>query len=145
MTNSFAPYSIIHANAAFHRLSGKKGNDKVIGKSFFSLLDPEANPSRDKMSLSSFMVSSDQGEDPKLYLLPRISGGGASNENTEPVKCTIRVSPVLDPKIQLQDPAKVGYFVVEFVLDGKEFDETSLTKATKSSSLSNKIPMGVVA
>jgi len=145
VTNSYAPYSIVHANAAFHRLSGKKASDTVIGKSFFSLLDPEANPSQDKMSLSSFMISSNRGNDPKLYLLPRISCGSASNEKIEPVKCTIRVSPVLEQKMEIQDHARVGYFVIEFVPDGKEFDETSITKKSHSSFSNTNMPMSVVA
>ena len=144
VTKSFAPYSIIHANAAFHRLSGKKGNERVIGKSFFSLLDPESNPSQDKMSLSSFMISSDKGEDSKLNLLPIIPGESASNEKNEPVKCTVRVSPVLDLKIEEQAPAKLGYFAVEFVLDGNKFDETSLTN-TSELPLLKKAPVGVIA
>ena len=141
VTKSFAPYSIIHANAAFHRLSGKIGNERVIGKSFFSLLDPESNPSQDKMSLSSFMISSDKGEDSKLNLIP---GEIASNGKNEPVKCTVRVSPVLDPKIEEEAPAKLGYFAVEFVLDGNEFDETSLTN-TSELKLLNKTPVSVMA
>lgn len=145
VTNSFAPYSIIHANAAFHRLPGKKANDTVIGKSFFSLLDSEANPSQDEMSLSSLMISSSKGDDPKLYLLPRISGGSASDKKFEPVKCTIRVSPVLDQKVEMQDAVKVGFFVIEFVPDGKEFDETSLTNKSRASFSNTNTPMGVVA
>lgn len=141
VTKSFAPYSIIHANAAFHRLSGKIGNERVIGNSFFSLLDPESNPSQDKMSLSSFMISSDKGEDSKLNLVP---GKIASDGKNEPVKCTVRVSPVLDPKIEEEAPAKLGYFAVEFVLDGNEFDETSLTN-TSELKLLNKTPVGVMA
>lgn len=144
VTNSFAPYSIVYANAAFHRLSGKKGHDNVIGKSFFSLLDPAANPSQENMSLATFVISSDRGDDPKLYLLPGISGGNASKEKIEPVKCTIRAYPVLDQKVSFQDPAKVGHFVIEFVLDGNDFDETSLTSTAKCS-FSPKTPMGVVA
>ena len=145
VTKSFAPYSIIHANAAFHRLSGKIGNERVTGKSFFSLLDPEANPSRDEMSLSSFMISSDKGEDTKIYLLPIIPGESAANEKNEnePVKCTVRVSPVLDPKIEKQAP-KLRYFAIEFVLDGNEFDETFLTNASETPLL-NKAPVGVIA
>lgn len=143
VTNSFAPYSIVHANAAFHRLSGKKTNDRVVGKSFFSLLDPEANSSQDEMSLSNFMIASSKGDDPKLCLLPRTSS--VSDQNVEPVKCTIRVSPVLDQKTKMQDPAKVEYFVIEFVPDGKEFDETSLSKPSNTSFSNRNVPMPVVA
>lgn len=145
MTNSFAPYSIIHANAAFHRLPGKKANDTVIGKSFFSLLDPEANPSQDEMSLSSLMISTSRGNDPKLYLLPRISGGSALDKTIEPVKCTIRVSPVLDQKVEMQDAAKVGFFVIEFVQEGKEFDEISSTNKSRAPNSNMNAPMSVVA
>lgn len=145
VVNSFSPFSIVHANAAFHRLSGKKASDKVIGKSFFSLLDPEANPSEDEMSLSSFMISSSRGDDPKLYLSPRMSSGSASDKKLEPVKCTIRVSPVLGQKIQIEDHAQVEYFVIELVSDGKEFDETCLTKKSHSSFPNPNTPMGVVA
>ncbi len=95
------------------------------------------------MSLATFVVSSDRGDDPKLYLIPGASGGNTSKE-IEPLKCTIRAYPVLDQKISVQDPAKVGHFVIEFVLDGNEFDETSLTSTAKSS-FSPKTPMGVVA
>lgn len=115
----------------------------MIGKSFFSLLDPEANSSQDEMSLSNFMISSSKGEDPKLCLLPRTSS--VSDQNVEPVKCTIRVSPVLDQKTKMQDPAKVEYFVIEFVQDGKEFDETSLSKPSNTSFSSRNVPMPVVA
>jgi hypothetical protein len=145
VVNSFAPYSVVHFNAAFHRLSGQCANDTVIGKSFFSLLDPEANQSQEKMSLSSFMISSSKGDDPKLYLSPMISDRGTSGKATDPVKCTIRVSPVLKQKVEVQDQTKVGYFVIEFVPYGKEFDETSLTNASHSSFSKTNTPMGVVA
>lgn len=139
LTNSFAPYSIVHANAAFHRLSGKNTNDTIIGKSFFSLLDPEANPSQDKMSLSSFMISSRKGDDPKLYLSSMIRDKTVLDERIDPVKCSIRVFPVL------RDQSKVGYFAIEFVPDGKEFDESSLTKNSLKSFSQTNTPMGVVA
>eukprot|EP00535_Pseudo-nitzschia_heimii_P000662 CAMPEP_0197179650 /NCGR_PEP_ID=MMETSP1423-20130617/4520_1 /TAXON_ID=476441 /ORGANISM="Pseudo-nitzschia heimii, Strain UNC1101" /LENGTH=385 /DNA_ID=CAMNT_0042629579 /DNA_START=139 /DNA_END=1293 /DNA_ORIENTATION=+ len=138
VTNSFAPYSIVHANAAFHRLSGKNANDTVIGKSFFSLLDPEANPSQDKMSLSSFMISTRKGNDPKLYLT---SDSAVSEKRIDPVKCTIRVSPVSRQKAEIEDHNQVGYFVIEFVPDGKEFDETSLAKGCPVSFSKSNTPM----
>lgn len=147
VTNSSAPYSIIHANAAFHRLSGKKATDAVIGESFFSLLDPEANPSGDNMSLFTYMMSSSKGDDRKLYLLPKTSDGSTSYETTcQPVKCTIRVSPVLDQKTEINEPLNVGYFAIEFASHGKKFDETSFINHKSSSSFSNtNTPMGVVA
>jgi len=143
--NSFAPHSIVHANAAFHRLVGQKANDTVIGKSFFSLLDPEVDISNERMTLSSLMISSSRGNDPKLYLLPKTSDGSLSGEKIEPLKCTVRVSPVLDQKMELQERAEVGYFVIELVPDGKEFDETSLTNKRNSSFSNGNTPMGVVA
>ena len=138
VTDSFAPFSIIHANAAFHRLSGKKENDKVIGQPFFSLLDPDYNPPQDKLSLSSFMISS------SLYLLPRI-GRSAAGEKVEPVKCTIRVSPVLGQKFDEQDSENVQYLVIEMVQDGKEFDDTSVTKKIDASFSNTSAPHCVVA
>mmetsp|Transcript_70608 Transcript_70608/g.143387 ORF Transcript_70608/g.143387 Transcript_70608/m.143387 type:complete len:87 (-) Transcript_70608:64-324(-) len=86
------------------------------------------------------MISSSRGDDPKLYLLP-----GTSDEKSEPLKCTIRVSPVLDKKTEIQEQVSVGFFVIEFVPDGKEFDETSLHNKSSSSFSNRNTPMGVVA
>ena len=145
VTISSAPFSVIHANAAFCRLSGKKATDAVIGKSFFSLLDPKANSSGDNMSLSSYMISSSKGEDRNLYLLPRTSGGSASDETaSQPVKCTVRVSPVLDHQTEIQEPINVGYFAIEIVSDDKQFDEPRFNDKSSSSFSNKKIPMGVV-
>jgi len=143
VTNSSAPFSVIHANAAFHRLSGE--TSALIGKPFHSLLDPEANPSEENISLASYMTSPSQGDGHKLYLLPKKSGGGASDEQSEPVKCTIRVSPVLDQRTLIHETVHVEYFVAEFVSEGKEFDETAITNKSSVPFTDSKTPMGVVA
>jgi len=143
VTNSTAPFSIIHANAAFHRLSEKKS--AFIGKPFFSLLDPEANPSEENFSLASFMTSPTQRGEHKLFLLPGNQDRDALDEQIQPVKCNVRVSPVLDQRTLLHGSVNVEYFVIEFVSEGKEFDETSITTKSSVSFSDDKMPMGVVA
>ena len=91
------------------------------------------------------MTSPSQGKGHKLYLLPKNSGGGASDEQSEPVKCTIRVSPVLDQRTLIHETVHVEYFVVEFVSEGKEFDETAITNKSSMPFSDSKTPMGVVA
>jgi len=152
VTNSVAPFSIIHANAAFHRLLGNKAINTVIGTSFFSLIEPDSNPFEDESSLVKFVLSSSRGDGKKLYLLPSNASDEASyeddkNDNDEgkPMKCIIRISPILDQMTEIQDAMTIGYFAIEFFPDGNKFVENSSTKF--SSCLSNKtnVPMRVVA
>eukprot|EP00536_Pseudo-nitzschia_multiseries_P003940 jgi/Psemu1/284745/fgenesh1_pg.63_\ len=133
VTESSAPFSIIHANAAFHRLSEKKS--PLIGTPFFTLLDPETT--EENFSLASLMTSPTQGGEHKLCLPPR-----SPVDESEPVICKVRVSPVLDQRTLIHGIVNVEYFVVEFVSEGKEFDESSITAESFSD---NKTPMGVVA
>ena len=143
VTSSSAPFPVIHANAAFHRLSGKKST--LIGKPFSSLLEPQADSSEDSETILSFVASSSEGEGHKLHLSPINSGAGASDEQNEPVKCTVRVSPIFEQRTPINETVSVEYFVFEFVSEGKEFDETAITSNASASFSNLKAPMGVVA
>jgi len=140
VTNSAAPFSIIHANAAFHRLLGNKAIDTVIGTSFFSLIDPKSNPFEDESSLVEFMLSSSRGEGKKIYLLP-----SNDDDESKPMKCFIRMSPILDQKTEIQEVMTVGYFAIEFISEDNKFDENSSTKLSSCFSNKTNVPMRVVA
>jgi hypothetical protein len=116
----------------------------VTGTSFLSLLDTKSNPFEDESSLAAFMSSSSSSRsrgagDQKLYLLrPKTSSNEAASQ--EPMKCTIRVSPVLAQKTEMKEATTIGYFAIEFVSDSNQFQFSSLFGSNKMNA-----PMGVVA
>lgn len=116
ITLSTTPYSIIHANAAFMRLSGKDGSDSVLGTSFLNLLDPTANAFGGNVNLTNCMVSSSRGEDSKMYLLPKGSTTTtplSSSSPQVPVECSVRVSPIVEKKTQNREVTSVSHFAIE--------------------------------
>lgn len=111
-----------------------------------SMLDTKANSfENNELSLEEYMSYSGQTGEHKLWLLPQVSKDDAPSK---PVKCTVRVSPVLDPyngRASIIEPYHVEYFVIEFVADGKEFDDTSITRRSAVSFSEANSHMGVVA
>jgi hypothetical protein len=83
---SHNPFSIVHANAAFCRLSGLP-SDKIIGSGFASIIDSRTKP----VLLSDCMVSSDSGNHRKLQIINNNSGDSTS----EPVERYFKVLPVV--------------------------------------------------
>ena len=113
----------------------------MTGTSFLSLLDTKSNPFEDESSLVAFMLSSSssrsrgRASDQKLYLTS--SNEGASQE---PMKCTVRVSPVLAQKTEMKEATTIGYFAIEFVSESNHIQFSSLFGSNKMNA-----PMGVVA
>jgi hypothetical protein len=115
ITLSTTPYSIIHANAAFMRLSGRDGSSSVLGTSFLNLLDPTANAFGGNVNLTNCMVSSSRGEDSKMYLLPKESTTRTPSTLSPqvPVECSVRVSPIVEKKTQNREVTSVSHFAIE--------------------------------
>jgi hypothetical protein len=123
VTNSSAPFSVIHANAAFLRLSGKHGTDAVLGAPFLSLLE-SASTGSSKISLTECMVASSMGNDLKTFLLapfpsppPPTNHDGVGSSTTQPVsgpvECRIRVSPIVARKTESREVTSVTHFAIE--------------------------------
>lgn len=141
VTSPTAPYNIVHANAAFLSLAGREEGtmttDMVVGKSFFSLLDPNSNASGASINLTTCMVSSSMGNDSKLFLLPK-SGG------VDPVKCSIRVSPVVARKTESKEVTTVTFFAIEFAKGMERAAGRRLSDMANASGGSEDLPVGVM-
>ncbi|KAG7359895.1 hypothetical protein IV203_034993 [Nitzschia inconspicua] len=142
VTLSTEPYSIIHANAAFMRLSGRDHNDPVLGTSFRNLLDPEANDSLDDVNLTSCMVSSSSGSFSKLFLRPKAS----TLQDQIPVECSMRVSPIVERKTLNREVTTVSHFAIELfenIRNGSDYADISLGSMTNNKA-SHDLPVGVM-
>jgi hypothetical protein len=134
VTLSTAPYSIIHANAAFLRFSGKENATNVLGSPFTTFLDPDANAAGNSINLTKCMVDSSMGNVSKLFLLPKTC-------DDSPVECAIRVSPIVARKTENKEVTTISHFAIE--LFESTNGETGFTVAN-SPTHSNNAPVGVM-
>lgn len=111
IANSCAPFSIVHANAAFFRLSGL-APDQILGARFSSILESEPNSKH--TSLPECMMSSSSGNHKKLVL--------RAEYPQEATKSRVKVSPIVARKTTSSEATTMTtmtHYVIEFNFDGE--------------------------
>ena len=143
MTKSTAPFSVVHANAAFLKMVCKDGAKNVIGTPFSSLLDTESTPA--ELSLMDCMVSSSMGIDTKLSVTK-----GVLNENhvQNPTKtsvddshttknnlvdCSMCVSPIVTKTLTDREVTSVTHFAISLQQNGMNIDDDLSTSSAPTS------------
>ncbi len=150
VTKSSAPFSVIHANAAFLRMSGKQGTEVVLGTPFLSLLESTTTGSS-RVSLTECMIASSMGNDLKLFLLPPSrNADDAPSSTIQPVECHIRVSPIVARKTESREVMSVTHFAIELYngessknVDGADLSTMSAIRAA-STACSANLSVGVM-
>ena len=90
---SYNPFSIVHANAAFFRLSGLP-SEKIIGSGFASIIDCHASDDSSRpVRLSDCMASSDCGHHRKLQIIQ-----DSDDSSRGPVERYFKVLPVVSKR-----------------------------------------------
>ena len=113
------------------RLSGREDANNILGSSFTSFLDPDANAAGDSINLTSSMVSSSMGNDSKLFLLPKTL-------TDSPVECAIRVSPIVARKTESKEVTTISHFSIEL------FESSNGVALGASPAHSSNAPVGVM-
>jgi len=125
------PFSIVHANAAFLRLSGLPC-EKIIGSGFASIVDSSNDEEGSKpVLLSDCLVSSDSGNPRKLQLV-------REDETMKPVERWAKVFPIVERKPSRgSEVSNVTHFAVELVEEMDLTNEVISMGSSSSDTMSN--------
>jgi hypothetical protein len=132
------PFSIVHANAAFLRLSGLP-YERIIGSDFASLVDNSADEEDGKtILLSDCVVSSGSGNHHRLQLV-------REDDTKKPVERWAKVFPVVERKpVHSSEVSNVTHFAVglveEWDLVNQAMDSTSSSTGTTMSHIKRPSP-----
>ena len=146
MTKCTAPFSVVHANAAFLKMVCKDGAKNVIGTPFSSLLDKNTTPAG--LSLMDCMVSSSMGIDTKLSVTKgdlnenqvqnhrkTSADDSATTKNDNLVNCSMCVSPVITKRLTDREVTSVTHFAISLQQNGMNIDDDLSTSSAPTSPL----------
>eukprot|EP00529_Nitzschia_sp_RCC80_P013027 CAMPEP_0113482318 /NCGR_PEP_ID=MMETSP0014_2-20120614/22856_1 /TAXON_ID=2857 /ORGANISM="Nitzschia sp." /LENGTH=591 /DNA_ID=CAMNT_0000375829 /DNA_START=50 /DNA_END=1825 /DNA_ORIENTATION=- /assembly_acc=CAM_ASM_000159 len=143
VTKSTAPFSVVHANAAFLKMVCKDGAKNVIGTPFSSLLDMDTAPAG--LSLMDCMVSSSMGIDTKLSVTKGVpnesqvqnptktSVDGSDMTKNNLVDCSMCVSPIVSKEITNREVTSVTHFAISLQQNGMNIDDDLSTSSAPTS------------
>jgi hypothetical protein len=122
VATSSAPYTVVHANAAFARLSGL-GSGQILGQPFYELLSKVAQEgashNKHHVDLPGYAVSSGIGSNHTLPLR-QISAG-----QEKAVVCQIKVLAIVGRKTDVcADVSQVTHFAID-VVESEHVDDSS--------------------